>query len=89
MERLDQIKQNIGQSYFNNDGAHFYWTFQPIHKTMTTFSGLSDTVSVWESKGLSNETFTTPFTSNKNFSPKLVWWYNCKTKLEQENKKIK
>ena len=30
----------VGQSYFNNDGAQFYLIFQPIYKTITTFSGL-------------------------------------------------
>ena len=28
---------------------------QQIYKTITTFSGLPDTTSEWESKGLSNE----------------------------------
>ena len=48
----------IGQSYFNNDGAQLYLIFQSIYKTITTFSGLKDTISEWESKGLSNEKFT-------------------------------
>ena len=43
---------SIGQSYFNNDGAQFYLIFQPIYKIITTFSGLNDTISGWESKGL-------------------------------------
>ena len=28
----------IDQSYFNNDGAHLYLIFQPICRTITTFS---------------------------------------------------
>ena len=35
----------IGQNYFNNDGAQFYLIFQPIYKSITTFSGLIDTIS--------------------------------------------
>ena len=35
----------IGQSHYNNDGAHFYLIFQPIYKTITTFFGLKDTIS--------------------------------------------
>ena len=35
----------IGQSYFNNDGAQLYLIFQPIYETITTFSGLKDTIS--------------------------------------------
>ena len=42
---------SIGQSYFNNDGAQFYLIFQLIYKIITTFSGLKDTISEWESKG--------------------------------------
>ena len=45
----------IGQSYFNNDGAQLYLIFQLINKAITTFSDLPDTISEWESKGLSNE----------------------------------
>ena len=47
---------SIGQSYFNENGAQLYLIFQPIYKTITTFSVLPDTISGWESKGLSNET---------------------------------
>ena len=28
----------FGQSYFNNNGAQLYFIFQPIYKTITTFS---------------------------------------------------
>ena len=62
-----------GQSYFNNDGRQFYLIFQPIYKTITTLSGLPDTISGCESKRLSNEKSLPPFTSNKSLSPKLVW----------------
>ena len=43
----------IGQSYFDNDGAQLYVIFQPIYKTITTFSGLPNTISEWESNRLS------------------------------------
>ena len=49
--------------------------------TITTFYGLPDTIVEWESKGLSNEKFKPNYTSNKSFSPKLVW-YNYKIKLK-------
>ena len=62
----------IGQSYFNNNGAQLYLIFQPICKTITTFSGLPDTVSEWESKGLSNEKFKPPYATNESLSPELV-----------------
>ena len=41
----------IGQSYFNNDGTQLYLIFQPIYKTISTFSSFPDTISKWESKG--------------------------------------
>ena len=56
--------------------------FQPIYKTIVTFSGFSGTISEWESNGLSNEKFTPPFTSNESLSPKLVWINNSRIKLE-------
>ena len=37
----------IGQNYFNNDRRQLFLVFQPIFKTFTTFSGLSDTISEW------------------------------------------
>ena len=40
-----QLKSFIGQSYFNNDGEQFYLIFEPISKTITTISGLPDTIS--------------------------------------------
>ena len=43
----------IGQSYFNNDGSQHYLIFQPTYKTFTIFAGLPDTISEWESKGMS------------------------------------
>ena len=82
----------ICQSYFNNDGAQLYLVFQPIQKTITIFSGLIDTISKRESKGLKNEKFAPSYTDNKNLSPKLIrndsrirlkFTWSC---LKQENK---
>ena len=71
----------IGQSYFNNDGAQICLIFQPIYKTITIFSGLSDKISECESKGFSNAKFKPPHTANKGLSLKLVW-YNSRIKLK-------
>ena len=62
----------ISQSYLNNDGGQFYLRFQTIYQT-TTFSGLSNIISEWESKGLLNEKFRSLYTINKIISPKLRW----------------
>ena len=70
-----------GQSYFNNDGSQNYLILQPIYQTITTFSGLTDIISEWDSKGFSNEKFTHPFTSSKNLSQKPVWMNNSRIRL--------
>ena len=62
----------IGQSYFNNDGGQLYLIFQQIYKSITAFSGLKDKISEWESKGLSNENFKSPYMTIKMF---LQSWY--------------
>ena len=51
---------------------------QPIYKTLTTFSGLMNTIAEWESKGLSNEKIKSLFTANHSLSPKLVWMNNSR-----------
>ena len=79
----------IGQNYFSNDGAQFYLIFQPIYKTITTFSGLKYTISQWESKGLSNKKFQPPYTANKFFSPELVWMNNYRIRLRFEGSCLK
>ena len=83
MKKLQTFDSSIfiGQSYFNNDGAQLFLIFQPIYKTITMFSGLSDTVSEWKSKGLSNEKVEPPFTANKSLSPKLLWMNNSSFRL--------
>ena len=78
-----------GQNYFNNDGAQLYLIFQPIYKTITTFSGLKYTISLWESKGLSNKKFQLPYTANKILSPKLVWMNNYRIRLRFEGSCLK
>ena len=47
--------------------------FRPIYKTSTTFSSLPYSISEQEFKGLSHETFTSPYTTNKSLSPQLIW----------------
>ena len=36
----------IGQLKFDNDGAQLYLIFQPIYKTLSTFSGLPETMAI-------------------------------------------
>ena len=82
----------VGQSYISNDGTQLYLIFPPIYKTIKAFSDLRDTISEWESKGLSNENIMSPYTKSKSLSPKLVWYSSRKklkfkgSDLEEENK---
>ena len=64
----------IAKIYFNNDGAQLYLIFQPIYKTITTFPGLPDTISEWESKRFSNAKIMPPYTTSKTLSSKLEWY---------------
>ena len=54
----------IDQSYFNYDGAQLYQMFQPIYKTITTFSDIPNIISEWKSKGSPNQKFRPSCTTN-------------------------
>ena len=46
--------------------VQLYLKFQSIYKTITTFSALKDTITEWESRGLSNEKFMCTYIANVN-----------------------
>ena len=56
--------------------------FQPIYKTITTFSGLKYTISEWKSRGLSNEEVTCAYVANVSVFPKLIWTHNNRIRLK-------
>ena len=56
--------------------------FLNVYKTITTFSGLKDIISEWESQGLSNEKFTCSYIVNVSACPKLIWMNNSKIILK-------
>ena len=72
----------IGQTYFGNDGSQNFSIFQPIYKTLTTLSGLPNTIAEWESKGLSNKKIKSAFAAAHTLSPKLVWMNNSRIRIE-------
>ena len=43
-----------GKSHFEDDAAHNYLVFQPVHRYFKTVANTSE-VSVWKSKWLSNQ----------------------------------
>ena len=61
---------------------------KPIHKAITTFSGLPEIILLWESKGLSNEKIMSPCTKSRSLSPKMVW-NNSRIKLKFKRKLLK
>ena len=61
---------------------------KPIHKAITTFSGMPETILLWESKGLSNEKIMPPCTKSRSLSPKMVW-NNSRIKLKLKRKLLK
>ena len=59
------------------------------NKTITTFSGLIDTIPEWKSKRLSNEKFTSPYIANVSVSPKLVWMKYSRIRLKFKGSSLK
>ena len=89
--KIKQKKESylfIEQSYFDNDRAQLFIIIQPIHTTITKFSGRLDTVSQLESKGLSDENIMPLYATNRNLSLKLVW-YNSRIKLKYKGSCLK
>ena len=70
-----------GKSYFEEDGKPTYLIFQPLSKY---FKLIDDTkyISSWKSKGLSDERFKPPTTSDDFLNPKLDYYYDTKTRVE-------
>ena len=59
----------IGKNHFEADGTQNYLVFQPMNKYLKIAN--SDYVLSWESKGLSNESITSPSAPNNFLSPSL------------------
>ena len=72
----------IGTSHFEEDSVQNYLVFQPLNKYFKVITR-ADTkyVSLWQSKGPSDETIKAPATSNNSLNPK-VGYYGTKTRLE-------
>ena len=45
----------IGKSHISNDGSQNYLIFQTLFKTFTIPAAIPDTITEWESTGISNE----------------------------------
>ena len=70
----------IGKSHFEEDGTQNYSVFQPINKYFKVVTS-TDYVSLWKSKGLSDETIKPSTTSDNSLTPALSH-YGTKTKVK-------
>ena len=70
----------IGKSHFEEDGVQNYLVFQPLKKYFKIVAS-TNYISLWQSKGLSDETIKPPSTSDNSLNPK-VSYYGTKTRLE-------
>ena len=64
------------EKYFAENGSQNYLVFQPVSKYFQTFTGDTDKILAWKSKGLSEESIKTSVTSGKSFVSKLTFVYN-------------
>ena len=66
-----------GKQYFDEgDGKQNHLVFLPMRKyfKLNTVVGVIDRVLSWQSKGLSNESFKPPTTSNNSLNPRLSYY---------------
>ena len=69
-----------GKSHFEEDGAQNYFVFQPIKRYVKVIAN-SKYISLWKSKGLSDETIKPPSTSGNSFTP-LIDFYGSKVRVK-------
>ena len=70
----------IGKSHFEEDGTQNYLVFQPMYRYFKMITN-TDYISSWKSKGLSDESFKPPTTSDNSLNPALNY-YGTKTKVK-------
>ena len=70
----------IGKSHFGEDGTQNYLVFQPMYRYFKVITN-TDYILSWKSKGLSDESFKPPTTSDNNLNPALNY-YGIKTRVK-------
>ena len=75
----------IGKSHFEEDGVQNYLVFQPLNKYFKVITNANTKyISLWQSKGLSDETIKPLAISDYKLDPK-VNYYGTKIRLEFSN----
>ena len=69
-----------GKSHFEDDGTQNYLVFQPMYKYFKKI-GNTDYISLWKSKGLSDETIKPPSIFDNSLAPALSYIGN-KTRIK-------
>ena len=69
LEKLDAAYFR-GKNYFEEDGTQNYLVFQPVYKY---FEKTEDKVSLWKSKGLSDEKIIVTVTSTDKSATKTIY----------------
>ena len=72
----------MGNTLFDSEGGlQAYLIFQPVYRYFKTVSN-TNYISSWKSKGLSNESFKPPTTSDNSLTPQLSYYhYNIRVKF--------
>ena len=66
--------------YFAEDGSQNYFIFQPLIKYFKLIT--NNLVMLWNSKGLPDENFKLPATSDNSLNPRLDYFNNTKFQVE-------
>ena len=75
----------IGKIHFEEDGVQTYLVFQPLNKYFKVITNANTKyISLWQSKGLSDETIKPLAISDYKLDPK-VNYYGTKIRLEFSN----
>ena len=70
----------IGKSHFGEHGPQNYSVFQPMYRYFRVITN-TDYISSWKSKGLSDESFKPPTTSDNSLNTALDY-YGTKTRVK-------
>ena len=72
----------IGKNYFEEDVTQNYLVFQPIHKYFE-FVNINNEwyITLWKSKGLSEESIKPPITSDNSVNPPTDYYYYYNNKI--------
>ena len=70
----------IGKSHFEEDGTQNYLVFPPMYRYFKMITN-TDYISLWKSKGLSDESIEPPTTSDNSLTPALNS-YGTKTRVK-------